>query len=171
ATSSGRPAELPGVEQMVGLFITTFPVIGACEPSAKVGEWLRHLQEQNLHSREHEHTPLYEIQQWAGASRAGLFDTLRVFENYPVDETLRMAAARALKFSHVQHQDPTHYPLAVVVSQGAKLTLRYSYRSEQVTGAVVERLAQQMRVLLKALTHSAQRCLGELDLLEPHERE
>ncbi|WP_314964076.1 condensation domain-containing protein, partial [Bradyrhizobium cosmicum] len=46
-TVSGRPADLPGSEEMVGLFINTLPIVDAPSPQALVGEWLRQLQEQN----------------------------------------------------------------------------------------------------------------------------
>ncbi len=113
----GRPAELRGVEQLVGLFINTFPLIAEVRAEAAVGAWLQELQAQNVASREHEHTALHEIQRWAGTSREGLFDTLLVFENYPVDETLRRSATqrpaflrRALSGSHALSADDSRGP-------------------------------------------------------------
>jgi non-ribosomal peptide synthetase component F len=38
ATVSGRPAELAGVEGMVGLFINTLPLRARAAPGARVGE-------------------------------------------------------------------------------------------------------------------------------------
>jgi non-ribosomal peptide synthetase component F len=87
-TISGRPAELPGSEEMVGLFINTLPIVDASNPLIIVGDWLRHLQEQNLALREHGWTPLYQIQRLAGHAGQALFDSILVFENYPIDEGL-----------------------------------------------------------------------------------
>ncbi|MGO1081355.1 condensation domain-containing protein, partial [Inquilinus sp. CA228] len=81
ATVSGRPAELRDAEAMMGLFINTLPVAPALDPARRVGDWLRELQAENAALREHEHTPLYEIQGWAGQGGRSLFDTLLVFEN------------------------------------------------------------------------------------------
>src|SRR5690606_31443626 len=66
ATVAGRPSEVTGVEQQVGLFINTLPVIAKPRPDYSVAYWLQHLQEYNLALREHEHTPLSDIQRWAG---------------------------------------------------------------------------------------------------------
>ena len=66
ATVAGRPAELAGAEEMVGLFINTLPVVDGASPQTPVGAWLRDLQERNLRLREHEWLPLYEIQRLAG---------------------------------------------------------------------------------------------------------
>ncbi|WP_244592181.1 condensation domain-containing protein, partial [Azospirillum palustre] len=68
ATVSGRPAELAGVEETLGLFINTLPVVERPPSGERVGEWLRGLQRRNLEMREHEHTPLHEVQRWAGSS-------------------------------------------------------------------------------------------------------
>ncbi|MDL2424677.1 condensation domain-containing protein, partial [Pseudomonas sp. BAgro211] len=89
ATVAGRPATLPGAEESLGLFINTLPIVQAPDDAQRVGDWLRELQSFNLDVREFEHTPLYDIQRWAGQAGQALFDSIIVFENYPVDEVLR----------------------------------------------------------------------------------
>ncbi|WP_024683304.1 non-ribosomal peptide synthetase, partial [Pseudomonas syringae] len=84
ATVAGRPADLPGVEEQLGLFINTLPVIASPRAEQRVAEWVQQVQAQNIALREHEHTPLYEIQRWARSAGEALFDTILVFENYPV---------------------------------------------------------------------------------------
>ena len=101
ATVAGRPAELPGVERQIGLFINTLPVAAAPEPATPVGIWLQALQAQNLSLREHEHTPLADIQRWLGWSGEGAFDTILVFENYPLGRMLREAPPGGLHLSDV----------------------------------------------------------------------
>ncbi|MFP3518941.1 condensation domain-containing protein, partial [Pseudomonas sp. SIMBA_077] len=88
ATVSGRPAELKGVEQQIGLFINTLPVVAAPLPQLSVSDWLQAVQERNLALRDFEHTPLYDVQRWAGLGGEALFDNILVFENYPVSEAL-----------------------------------------------------------------------------------
>jgi len=46
ATVSGRPADLPGAESMVGLFINSLPVRTQIAPYLSIAEWLRQLQVQ-----------------------------------------------------------------------------------------------------------------------------
>ncbi|MDH0897721.1 MULTISPECIES: condensation domain-containing protein, partial [unclassified Pseudomonas] len=107
ATVSGRPADLPGVEQQIGLFINTLPVIASPRPEQTVTQWLQALQEQNLALREHEHTPLFDIQRWAGQGGEALFDTLLVFENYPVAQALQRGAPEELRFGEVASHELT----------------------------------------------------------------
>ena len=91
STVAGRPAELDGAERTLGLFINTLPTVVCVDAGREVGDWLRALQANGVAAREHEHTPLYEIQQWAGAGAEGLFDSIVVFENYPLGEALSQA--------------------------------------------------------------------------------
>ena len=71
-------------------------MISAASPAQSAGAWLSELQALNLSLRDHEHVPLYDIQAWAGQQGAALFDTLLVFENFPVAEALKQGAPAGL---------------------------------------------------------------------------
>ena len=81
---SGRPAEVAGAESMVGLLINTVPVRAhhhrrqppppTCSTSCDSA---------HNHTLDHQHLALTEIHRVTGHDQ--LFDTLFVFENYPVD--------------------------------------------------------------------------------------
>lgn len=76
------------------------------------------MQDCNLGLREYEHTPLYEVQRWAGQGGEGLFDSLLVFENYPVSEALEQGAPSGLRFGEVENREQTNYPLTLSVGLG-----------------------------------------------------
>ncbi|HWO14699.1 MAG TPA: condensation domain-containing protein, partial [Polyangiaceae bacterium] len=60
-TVAGRPAELEGVQDTIGLFINTIPLRTTLPEPAQgtpVGEWLTSLLRQNVTMRQHEHVPL-----------------------------------------------------------------------------------------------------------------
>ena len=82
-TVSGRPAELPGVETMVGLFINTIPVRVRVGAGAAVRDVLSQVQGEQAGLLDHHHLGLADIQSAAGVG--DLFDTLIVFESYPID--------------------------------------------------------------------------------------
>src|SRR6185503_12192497 len=83
---SGRPAELRGVETMVGSFINTLPVRVRVAPEAPLLSWLSDLQTQQAAARQYEQTPLVQVKNWSDAPRAlPLFESLLTFENRPVD--------------------------------------------------------------------------------------
>ncbi|MBN0245409.1 hypothetical protein JTL47_35330, partial [Pseudomonas aeruginosa] len=119
--------ELPGIEQQVGLFINTLPVIASPRADLSVVDWISQVQDCNLGLREYEHTPLYEVQRWAGQGGEGLFDSLLVFENYPVSEALEQGAPSGLRFGEVENREQTNYPLTLSVGLGETLQVQYSY--------------------------------------------
>jgi non-ribosomal peptide synthetase component F len=164
ATVAGRPAELAGAGQMLGLFINTLPMVASLRADQPVGDWLRALQAQNLASREHEHTPLYEIQRWAGHGGQALFDSIVVFENYPVDQALREQAPGGLVFGDAHHREETNYPMTVTVGNGESMVLGYTYARDQFGDEAVIAMAGHVDGLLRALTAAPSRTMGELQL-------
>ncbi|MDR3398634.1 MAG: amino acid adenylation domain-containing protein [Pandoraea sp.] len=150
-TVSGRPAELPGAERMMGLFINTLPVVQGPVPSERLDDWLHRLQEDNLALREAESTPLYDIQRWLGWPGQALFDSLIVFENYPVDRALRAQGAQALRFGDIVNVETTHYPLTIGIASGETIDVRMSFDREHFDDAAVERLWTQLHDLLAQL--------------------
>jgi amino acid adenylation domain-containing protein/non-ribosomal peptide synthase protein (TIGR01720 family) len=163
-TVAGRPAELVGIEQQVGLFINTLPVIAGSRPDQTVAAWLAAVQAQNLSLREFEHTPLASIQRWAGQGGESLFDTLLVFENFPISEALQHGTAQGVVFGEVANQDQTHYPLTLGVTLGETLALHMSFDQAHFSVATVERLSAQLLHLLEQFAESAERRLGEIAL-------
>ncbi|WP_062985006.1 non-ribosomal peptide synthetase [Nocardia anaemiae] len=114
-TVSGRPPELPGVEEMVGLFINTLPVRVQLDPAEKVTDLLARIQSEQARLMDHQHVGLAAIHRAVGL--AELFDTLTVFESYPID---REALSRALDIAgmrvlDIEGTDATPYPLNLMV--------------------------------------------------------
>ncbi|MEO5934824.1 MAG: amino acid adenylation domain-containing protein, partial [Duganella sp.] len=163
-TVSGRPAELAGVDNWVGVFINTLPLIGAPVAELDVGTWLRQLQGQNLALREHEYTPLYELQRRAGHGGQPLFDTILVFENYPVDQMLAQSAPGGMRFSSARTHDETSFAMALSVVQGDGLRLRFSYERSQFSANAVKVISEQMAGLLAQMASAPRAMLADLTL-------
>ena len=119
ATVSGRPAELPGVETMVGLFINTLPVVVDFSGDETVISWLQNLHEQNKLSDQYHYFPLSEIQQLVPLCvNTPLFDSLIVFENYPMDKAVSNHQRNELSINDVEAEDKTNYGLTLSVIPG-----------------------------------------------------
>nr|WP_231670471.1 non-ribosomal peptide synthase/polyketide synthase [Pseudomonas quasicaspiana] len=154
ATVSGRPAGLKGVEQQIGLFINTLPVIATPQPEQALSDWLQTVQADNLALREHEHTPLADIQRWSGQGSDALFDSILVFENYPVSEALQQEAPQELTFGKVDNHEQTHYPLTLIVGLGEALSLHFNYRQANFPAHTVQQIAGQLQHLLLQMAGS-----------------
>ncbi|MCD5997466.1 amino acid adenylation domain-containing protein, partial [Pseudomonas sp. CDFA 602] len=154
ATVAGRPTALADAERVLGLFINTLPIIQSPGPERLLGDWLRDLQSLNLAVREHEHTPLFDIQRWAGQGGQALFHSVLVFENYPVDSALRSGSG--VQFGQVVSRETTHYPLTVVIHAGDTLNVQLSYLLGAFDEPGVVRLGEHFQNLLLAMAALAQ---------------
>ena len=150
---------------MLGLFINTLPVIQTLDPQQALGDWLRQLQAYNLAIRDFEHTPLADIQRWAGQGGQGLFDSIIVFENHPVDRALRGEQDGELKFAEVGSGGVTNFPMDLMVSATEQgLEVEYLYLRERFTADQVERIRAQLEGLLAQLPLDAACLIGDIGL-------
>jgi amino acid adenylation domain-containing protein/non-ribosomal peptide synthase protein (TIGR01720 family) len=166
ATIAGRSAPLPGIEQQLGLFINTLPIIAAPQAGHSVTQWLNDLQALNLSLREFEHVPLYDIQGWAGQQGA-LFDSLLVFENFPVAEALKQGAPAGLTFGALHNHEITSYPLTLGIEVGATLRLNFSFDRTLFSAAQISQLGASLLHVLEQFVAQPQQSLGAISLLDP----
>nr|WP_280233542.1 non-ribosomal peptide synthetase [Nocardia cyriacigeorgica] len=170
ATVSGRPAELPGVESMVGLFINTLPVRVRVDDRQTVGEMLETLQREQADLLDHHYVGLTDIQRVAGP--ASQFDTLLVFESYPMDKEAISAASSidGMSVTGVGVNDGTHYPLTLLVTAESTIELTLKYLSSRFTAEEVEVLSTRLRRVLDALIGDPGALVGDIDILDAGER-
>jgi amino acid adenylation domain-containing protein/non-ribosomal peptide synthase protein (TIGR01720 family) len=164
ATVAGRPDALPDVDTVLGLFINTLPVITAPLPQRRASAWLHDLQRDNAAAAEYAHTPLSEIQQWAGQGGGALFDTLVVFENYPVDEAWQGRDPRALKLRELRNIEATDFALTLVIEAGTTLTIDYGYDAAQLDEARVAALHRAFASCFAGLIANPDAPLGTISI-------
>ncbi|MDH0639563.1 non-ribosomal peptide synthase/polyketide synthase [Pseudomonas sp. GD03860] len=169
ATVSGRPAQLPGSQDTLGLFINTLPIVQAPLPEQRLGDWLQALQAYNLAVREHEHTPLSQVQRWAGRGGQALFDSIVVFENQPVDRLLSEWDDGELQFETVRGHGVTNFAMDLMVTLGETLDIEYMFLREHFNLSQVEGIRSHLEQLLDGFCDNAGKALGELVMLVPQE--
>jgi amino acid adenylation domain-containing protein/non-ribosomal peptide synthase protein (TIGR01720 family) len=168
-TVSGRPADLAGVENIVGLFINTLPLRVTVTDDAEAGPWLRALQERQVALQEHGHAALSDIQGWSAVPRGQqLFESLFVFINYPVDSALSNRFGD-LEPRQVHFVEQTSYPLTIDVLPGPRLTLRTSFDTARFDRDTVLRLLGHIRQALLSLGRPGVK-LGQIELVAGAER-
>ncbi|MEV0691703.1 non-ribosomal peptide synthase/polyketide synthase [Streptomyces sp. NPDC050388] len=169
-TVSGRPPELPGADAMTGLFIATLPTRVTVPRDETLLTWLGRLQQEQSEDRRHDHVPLHHMKGFTELpERVALFDSIVVFENYPVDD--RLAAAHGLRLSGLDGIETTNYPLSLVAYPGTGLALRLGYDPELFDAATVERMAEYLTVLLEGFVTAPRSAPARLPLLTAARRE
>ncbi len=162
-TVSGRPAEVPGSESMVGLLINTVPVRANITPATTTTDLLDQLQTAHNDTLEHQHLALADIHRITGHER--LFDTLFVYENYPID-TAAPLSAHGLAITEITGRESTHYPLTVVAVPGRELGLRVEFRTDVFGADRIEALIGRLERVLVAMTADPARRLSSVDVLD-----
>ena len=168
ATVSGRPSSLPGIESMVGLFINSLPVRATASPAAGLRDWLRDLQDRQIAARHYDHVPLVDIQGWSPLPRGTpLFESLVVFENYPVDQALADGGP-GLQIDEIDWKEEANYPLVLVVMPGRRLTWSLSWDRSRFSGAGIGRILLHLTALCEAVAAGVDApgmALGDLAML------
>jgi len=136
-----------------------------------VNDWLQQVQAQNLRLREQEHTPLFEIQRWAGLGGEALFDSTLVFENYPVSEALEQGSPAGLRFGTMDSLEQTHYPLTVLLAMGDRLAMEFNYDHAAFDTQDVVNLSAHFQQLLLALMLPQVERLADLPSLPAAQRQ
>ncbi|WP_052083106.1 non-ribosomal peptide synthetase [Rhodococcus fascians] len=170
ATVSGRPPEIPGIESMIGLFINTLPVRISLDPAEAVGDLVDRVQVEQASLLDHHYLGLTDIQRAAGNGVS--FDTLTVFESYPVDKAglSEDTDIAGLKVADVLGTDAAHYPLTLVASVDDRLHLKVKYLPELFTADDVERIIARISRVLHAVVENDRTSLARIDLLAESER-
>jgi amino acid adenylation domain-containing protein/non-ribosomal peptide synthase protein (TIGR01720 family) len=168
ATVSGRPPELPGVEQMIGLFINTLPVRVRLRPDEPLIQAMARLQDEQTRLFDHHHVSLAEIQRSAGMGL--LFDTMTVFENYPFDPSAMDSTINGVRLTGVDVADSTHYPLTLLAVPGEGLRLRLQYRPDLFERAAAEQIMARLLHLFETVAAAPETLVANVDVLTPAER-
>ncbi|MCV6637686.1 amino acid adenylation domain-containing protein [Candidatus Albibeggiatoa sp. nov. NOAA] len=172
ATVSGRPADLVDVDTMVGLFINTLPVRVNVSTDTEVLPWLQDLQTQQLQRDIYSFTPLVDIQGWSEIdSGAPLFDSLLVFENYPIDQSLRNMDLGGLSISEVQFLEKTNYPLTLATFiSGETISFKLAYATHRFQHHSMVRMMEHLQTLLQGILDTS-RQLNQIPMMTADEQQ
>lgn len=162
-TVSGRPAGVPGVEGIVGLFINNLPVRLRLDPDARTGERVGAVHALLGRLQDHGYLSPTDVAEAAGAGPhpGALFDTLVVVENL-VSGTSAWSGAAGLNVEAVRSRLKTAYDLTFVAVPGDSIALSLVQPDD---GRVLEdgaAVLAAVAAILAALPERADGCLREL---------
>ncbi|MGC1734298.1 MAG: non-ribosomal peptide synthase/polyketide synthase [Pseudonocardiaceae bacterium] len=169
-TVSGRPAELPGVESMVGMFINTVPTRVRIDGEQGVVSWLRELQAAQIESRRFDFVSLAQLQAWSDLPPGvNLFDSMVVFENYPFDSPSEDEPG--VRIREVEARDTTNFPLSLRAYLDKQLGFDLGYDPRLFDAAAVTAMAQRLRLLLTGIADAPDRPVSALPWMSAQERD
>ncbi|WP_191134035.1 non-ribosomal peptide synthetase [Streptomyces sp. col6] len=143
---SGRPADLPGVNDMIGMFVNTAATRVRFEPGETVRALLERVQDELVTDRLHSWTALDGVARTAGLTSP---DSVLVVENYPLDRAVLSGSPLDVRAVSVHEQ--ADVPLVVAVVPGDDVELRLATPPGGFTAAALDRLGGRLAHWLLAL--------------------
>ncbi len=143
--TSGRPADLPGVEDAVGLFINTVPLRVRADDAATLKRIAHATHAAWLDGEPHHHLPLAEILRQSPVG-ADLVNHVVALETYPPGA----GDAGPFRIESIERHESMPYDFALVILPGTSFTLSLRYREGRLESDVVARAGEH---LLRLLDH------------------
>lgn len=156
-TLSDRPPELSGIEFMVGLFINTLPIRVKIESNAQFVLWLKQLQKRQSERAKYVYTPLVNIQNWSDIPKqAPLFESLIVFENYPIEDGEKTLATD-FSWGQVKSFETNNYPLTLTIVPSHNLLILASFNCHRFRQKTIDKILQDWQSLLMQVADSPEK--------------
>jgi thioesterase domain-containing protein/aryl carrier-like protein len=162
-TVAGRPASLPQVERMVGPFINNLPLRIQVQPEMMLSEWIQQLHSHQVAIQEYAYVSPLSIQRWSEfPSQKRLYESLFIFENYPVvtAEKGNEEVHDEVAIVDVRAGVRTGYPLTLVAMPGHVLTISLSYDRRRFRSEVIEKVLEQYVQVLTAIVEHTEKPLA-----------
>lgn len=165
---SGRPATLPGVEAMVGMFTNTVPVRIKLAQNARLLTWLQTLQQQQLDREQYAHCSLMDIQGWSDVPRGSpLFASIFAYENYPLQADWESLGL--IKAMNAVERVP--YPLSFVAMLRGVMELHVHFDATRFAPVLITRLLGHLQTLLAGMVVDTDTRVQDLPLLTAAEQQ
>lgn len=170
-TVSGRNAKIKGIEDMVGLFINTLPLRVKCEQNDKVEILIERIEKMLQDREEHESTPLAEIQRISPiVGDDGIFDTLVVIENYPLNKMLKDKDSK-IQINSFSTQEATNYDLTVGIKVFDEIGIDFCYQEKKFDIEEIKTLAKYYENILKQIIEHPNKKLSDIEIFDEEEKE
>nr|WP_257791069.1 non-ribosomal peptide synthetase [Paenibacillus polymyxa] len=169
---SGRSADIPGIDKMIGLFINTVPVRIHSEKDITFAALMKQIQEQALASRAYETYPLYEIQALT-EQKQDLVNHIMVFENYPVEQRMEQMGSRGengFTIANASVSEQTNYDFNITVVPGDEIHVHLEYNARVLERTAVEQIREHLLHIIEEAINRPDELVDELELVTASEK-
>ncbi|MCE3230026.1 MAG: amino acid adenylation protein, partial [Bacteroidetes bacterium] len=162
---SGRPAQINGIEEMIGLFINTVPVRVQAEEKMPVKELLRNVQDQYISGINHHYVQLAEIQSQSVLSRR-LFNHILIFFNYPVYQSEASVQNEPDDLSVVSSDvfEQVNYDFMFVTMPGENISFRFNYNQNVYQDWLIEKIKDDLLGLIEQVISVPEKSIKQLNV-------
>ena len=169
---ANRQWDIKATEPIVGLFLNTLPWRVQVTPEKFLLPWLKEIRQMQIAIREHENTPLVDIQGWSNVPRGTpLFNSIYVFDYGDLNTYMR---AKTDRWQNIEfHPIPRDfgYPIALSVFANPSLGLEIVFNRTQFKDGAIKRMLGHLKTLLEGMAENPNRSLSDLPILTDNERQ
>ncbi|ETT73269.1 linear gramicidin synthetase subunit D [Paenibacillus sp. FSL R7-277] len=160
-TVSGRPAELKGIDQTVGIFINTIPVRVQLDGNLTLLECLENLTQDQISRSPHEYMSLAEIS--SAHNLPQLFQSIFVYENYANAQAYKDITEFSI--TELQLREEINYPLAWVVKPDHGILVETIYNSAYFSDRIIEEFQRSFITILDEMVLKINEAICTIQLL------
>jgi amino acid adenylation domain-containing protein/non-ribosomal peptide synthase protein (TIGR01720 family) len=172
AVTSGRPPEVNGMENMVGLFINTIPVRVTLNPSETFSNLLVRIQQNALESSRYQYSSLAQIQS-AHGNKGELFDHILAYQNHPIYyefEGQEESSALRTKISKIETAGVTNYNMDVDFVHVDEFTIRIIHNPNVYSQELIHNILEHLNNIITVVLKQPDIPICDIELLSAQER-
>lgn len=158
---SGRPAELNGVEHMVGLFINTVPVRIQYAENDTLLEYLQRIKTDGLQGNEHHYLSLGEIQSAHELGKDLIHHTV-TFENLPQQEVAKDTERIKIENPEIFEEPSFDFDIIVVPLHNS-IEINFRYNTHKYESAGIKEMVANYTILFKKFLKEPSQILKEFE--------
>lgn len=162
---SGRPPEINGIAQMVGMFINTLPVRVKTQDKDTFLSLAQRVHQQIFQSSKYEYSPLFEVQKQSDLNNK-LMNHVIAFENYPIAQQMRdmQSGDGELSIDDVICFEQTNYDFDIIVNPGDNTVITFNYNSAKFREETMALLSRSLMTLLKEVANTPEQAVTQLSI-------
>ncbi|OKP94756.1 non-ribosomal peptide synthetase [Paenibacillus sp. P32E] len=148
---TGRSIPLAGIEEMVGLFVSTCPQRVKWDATSTVDSLLAVMSREQHERAPYLNVSVAELKGYSGIDvHSVLTYSLFLFQNYPINKSLR-SLNLGIEIEEIQSFETANYALVVEIKHDDGLEIHFNYDTSLLQEAVVERIAKHYSNVLKGM--------------------
>ncbi|OAB38378.1 non-ribosomal peptide synthetase [Paenibacillus glacialis] len=171
SVTSGRPAEVEGIDQMIGLFINTVPLRITFHGQQSFASLIQQVQQTSLETQNYDFYPLAEIQSLSSKKQT-LINHIYAFQNYPVSAEVLDKSEDPFSISDLEDFEQTHYDFNLIMMPNDGLQVKFKYNASIYDHVMMDRLFQHYQQVLNAVSQDAEVLIRDIAIvtIEEHKQ-
>lgn len=169
-TVSGRTADIDGIENIIGLFISTLPMRIKTSVDTSIRELLTKVMHVLGKRGEYDDLSLLDIKKCSMLSAMeNLFDSVIILENYPLDESV-VKAENGLQVRFESITEETNFDLTIQILMQDRIEFNFIYNQNVFYAETIKQLAQHFRIIVEKIITSPNEKVSQIEILTKEER-